>query len=121
MAIDIGTGTTIAFPGFSFKVTGVKHSGVSRPSIKTSHLATVGFDEFMPGDLVDPGMLELEIQYDPALTPPIDGEIQDCTITFPEGEEKSGQAFLTDFDADVPLEDLMTGTCKFKCTGEWDF
>lgn len=129
---DIGTGTTIAFgtTGFQAQVTGVSLAGIAREAIDTSHMATtptpagkMGSRTFMPGDLSDGGELSLEIHFDPDDVPPISQPAEQVTVTFPipagltNGATYVFSGFVTGFQANVPLEDKMTGTLTVKVSG----
>jgi hypothetical protein len=131
-AVDIGTGTTITFgtSGFAAELTSVKMSGISRAIIETSHLATpaattgtIGSKTFLAGKLSDPGELAIEGHFDADLEPPVEGDPETITITFPlaDGESTasswsfSGQ--MTNYEFGAPLEDKMTFTATVKAVG----
>ena len=63
---DIGTGTAVTFAtsGFTGHLLDVSWDGLERASIDTSHLGTVDYMTFIPGDLVDPGEISLELAFD---------------------------------------------------------
>jgi len=123
-AADVGTGTTITWGTSSFtaNVTGVRKSGESRPSVDTTHMSSTS-RTFMPGDLVDYGSIEVDIEYDPDQSPPITAAIETFTITFPLPAGQStagylaGTGFITDQDVDIPLEDKMTASFTLKWSG----
>lgn len=132
MGADVGTGTTIAFAssGFAAEITGVALAGVSREAIDTSHMGTtptpagkMGSRTFMPGDLSDGGELTLEIHHDPDLVPPFDTGAEQVTVTFPvpsgltNGATYVFQAFVTGYQATIPLEDKMVATLSVKISG----
>lgn len=131
-AVDIGTGTTISFgtSGFSAEVTSIKMSGISRAIIETSHLSTpaatsgtIGSKTFLAGKLSDPGECAIEGHFDADLEPPIEGDPETITITFPKAEgesaaskwEFSGQ--MTNYEFNGPLEDKMTFSATIKAVG----
>lgn len=127
MAIDIGTGTTLTLSGVTYLVKGMSFSGASRESIETTHLGTTpttsggfGSKTFIPGDLSDPGEMQLDILFDPAITPAIDSAAATATLTFAESGAAvwSFSCFVTGFTATVPLEALMEGTLTLKISGE---
>ena len=70
---DIGTGATVATStsAFTANYTNISWGGISRPSIKSSHLGTTGYDTFVIGDLTDPGEVTLEVFYNTAILPPV--------------------------------------------------
>lgn len=122
---DTGTGTTIVFAtsGFAAEVRGIDWSGITRPSVKTSHLGTVADDTFIPGDLVDNGTISLDIHHDPSLVIPIAAVKETVTVTYPlkAGDVTPANwactAFATDDSHSVPLEEIMAGTLVLKVSG----
>ena len=134
MAAKIGTGTTITFgtSGFTAEIVGISIDGVKRESIDITHLATpvagageVGSREKIPGKHVDPGQLKLTCHYDPNTEPPIQGAMEEVTVTYPleEGEltaaTEQGDAFGVDVGVEVPLEDKMTRQITIERSGPW--
>jgi|CXWL01.1.fsa_nt_gi hypothetical protein len=127
-AVNVTTGLTITFQsGFFAQITDVQWSGISRPSIKTSHMGTAapsagtfGNDTFIPGDLSDPGELQVEGHFNPDTLPPIDSAAATCTVTIPGSSTPAtwaGSAFMTGFEVSMPLEDKMTFTATVKFSG----
>lgn len=125
---DIGTGTSITFgtSGFAAKLIGVPTlASMSRPSIETSTMATTTAHTFMPGDLVDNGEIELEFEFDPSLTPPINAARETVTITFPintaAGRTTAASwacsAFMTNYQPGVQMEERMRATATLKISG----
>lgn len=122
---DIGTGTSIVFgtSAFTAELTAVDWSGISRGSVQCSHLGTTNFHKFIPTDLVDPGELNIEFNFDPSTTPPYDQPVETITVTFPVPDGLStpadweGDGFMTNFEFTVPLEEKMTGSATLKMTG----
>jgi hypothetical protein len=126
MAIDLGTGASIAFgtSTFTANIVSMTVDGIERPAIDTSHLGTTTSRTFIPGDLVDEGSVTLEIQFDPSLAePPKKGAAETVTISFAltgAGTTKATRAFtafVTAFDFGVPLDELMTGSVTLKISG----
>jgi len=122
---DVGTGLSVAFGTTSFtaEIIGVNGNDVSREVIETSHLSTTTWKTFMPGDLTDPGELELEIAFDPDDTPPHTNAAETVTVTFPTPTGKTSGAtlacsmFLTSWNWGAPLEGKMTANITLKCSG----
>lgn len=132
-AVDIGTGTTIAFgtSGFSAQVLDVSGPGLARESIETSHMGTsgpgagqVGSKTFMPADLVDPGELSFEIHFNPDTVPPIHEAAETITVTFPipagltNGATWVATGFVTSYEPSSPLEDKMVASITVKLSGQ---
>lgn len=125
MAVDIGTGAAVVFTGVTMPIRNVRHQGVERPAINSSHLGTVDWHTKIPGDLVDPGRLTLDVLIDPQLIDslPLNGAPATCILTFPlqAGQATpalvSGSAFLVSAEWGAPLEEMLTGTITLEFTG----
>ena len=124
--VDIGTGTTIVFgtSGFSAEITEISHGGISREIIETSHLGTppattgkIGSKTFLAGILSDPGELTLQGHHNPSLTPPVEGDPETITVTFPDGDTWAFSGQMTSFEYAAPLEDKMTFSATVKAVG----
>ncbi len=130
--VDIGTGTTIVFgtSAFSAEVLDVSGPGLARESIETSHMGTsgpgagsVGSKTFMPADLVDPGELSFDVHFNPDTVPPIHGDAETVTVTFPipagltNGATWVGTGFVTAYEPAAPPEDKMTASLPVKFSG----
>lgn len=123
---DTGIGTTITFTGstaFIANVLTLSWDGISRPALDTSHLGTSTWRTFIPGDLVDPGSLAIEMQFEAANAPPITATANTVTINFPGGgttNDWSATGFLTDFAINVD-EGIQTATANLKLSGTVTF
>jgi hypothetical protein len=120
-----GNTATIVFGTSSWPANVHMIGGTSqtRPKIEDSHLATEDFQTFVPGDLVDPGELELEFEFDPDDPPPIDGAPETITITHPSalanGATLAGSGFLTEWKSgDLRNNQLAVGTAKIAWDGK---
>jgi len=119
-SVQISTGTTIAFgtSAFAANITGYKPPSSSRASLDTSHMGTTGPRTFIPGDLYDNGELNITIQFNPDTDPPIDGQPETITITYPSGATWVVTGFMTNYEpSDMPLEELLAASCTIKVTG----
>lgn len=124
-AVDIGTGTSITFAsGFFARILNIDFDEFQRAALETSHMGiaapsagTFGNKTFIPGDLSDPGGIDVEIHLNPDTIPPIDSAAGAFTITFASGATWAGTGFMTGFKPTVPLEGVMTAKCKLKFTG----
>jgi hypothetical protein len=126
VAVNVGTGTTIAGNGYAAQLTDLQWGSITRESLPTSHMGTAlggtaefGGHTFMPGDLADPGEITATFHFDPDLTPPINSAAAAITITWPETGTFIGSGFCTSFEINDPLEDVMTCTCTYKMTGDF--
>lgn len=130
MAVALPTGTTITFgtTGFTANIIGsINWSGISRAVVETTHFGStqagsrqVGGRTFTPGKLVDPGTLQIEIQYDPTLEIPVRRDPETITIQPPSGQASgtiAGTGFVTDVSIGEPLEGLPTATLTIKWSG----
>ena len=128
-AVNVSTGLTITFDsGFFAQITNVNWTGITRPAIKTSHMGTaapssnqIANDTFIPGDLIDPGSLEVEGHFNPDTDPPMDqAAAATCTVTIPGSTTPAtwaASAFMTEFSIAMPLEDKMTFSATLKFSG----
>jgi hypothetical protein len=125
MAFDVGTGTTIVFgtSGFSASLLSLSASDVSREDIDITHMGSTSYREFMPGDLIDGGTIEMEIAFDPDDEAPMTGTSETITITFPIPSGASTAAtfvfkgYVSSWSWSVPLEESMTATLTIKVDG----
>lgn len=134
---DIGTGASLTFSSAteSYDVLSIDVSDVSRPSVDTSHLGTTTARTFIPGDLYDPGTMEIEYLLDPSTMstnrPIIDNaaetitlqwaEVTSSTATNAAGGKFSASGFATSWSCSTPLEDRITATLGFKFSGAITF
>lgn len=123
---DIGDGATITFGTSSFtgEFKTLQHTGVSRASVPTTHLATSPAKTFMPGDLYDPGEISGVFAYDPDTQPPFSGVAETITLTFPVPTGKSTGAtlaasgFITDFsEPSLETDTEMQANITIKLSG----
>ena len=122
---DVGNGCSLAFAtsAFSAALLSIDGPGLSRPSVETTHMGTTVAKTFVPGDLYDPGELDLEFAFDPSLTPPISGALEVITITWAKHSPIATAAtwvasgFLTDYKPGAKLDTRMTATAKLKLSG----
>lgn len=118
MALELGTGTTIAFDtGFFAEIVSIDWSGITREAIDSSHFGTSAWRTFQPADLVDPGELQVEIHFDPDDTPAHGGAAETCTITWPDTTTWAASAFMTNFEITGEFEGKLTATATLKFSG----
>ena len=124
---DQGFGTTLTFSGgFAGEIKSIQIGGVSRDALETTYMATTqGYRTFIPSDLVDPGELSVEVQFeaDKNFLTPIKGAVETVTITFPieSGHSNAGSyacsGFLTEFEVTSQFDEIMTANLTIKYTG----
>lgn len=110
--------TTIA------NVTSIEGPGLEREEIDvTAHDTDGNFMEFVPG-LVDPGEVEIEVNYDPiehdALVADFDDDApRNYRLVFPDPDATTWefQAFLSAFSPEAPVDDKLAAALTFKVTG----
>ena len=115
----LGTGATFTFTGFTAEATSISMSLYQRTAVDTSHLGTTNARTFIPGDLYDPGTVEIEFQVDAGdnyATPAV-AAASNLVITWETGDTVTASAFVTGIDWNIPLEELQTGTISFKLAG----
>ena len=120
-AAQDGHGLTLAFAGFVYNILSVGGPNMSRESIETTHMGTDTWKTFIPADLIDGGELTVELQYDTSSVPPIDGPVQEMTITWgnSEADELVFMAFMTGFSPSGGESGaIMKASATFKVTGE---
>jgi predicted secreted protein len=134
MSVSTGIGTTLGWLStlpatytLIAEVRNVGGPGFTRDSVERTHLgSTGGYREFFPG-LRDGGEIEFELNLDfeQASHSPSTGlfsTYEDDTIhtfqlTFPDGTICEFDGFITDFEFDIPLDDLITSSVTLKITG----
>ena len=124
---DIGTGATLAFGTSTFtpQISEMSWGGIDREMVESTHLGSSNARTYLPGDLYDPGELNLSIFYEPGMDPPVNAALETITLTFPlntaSGQASAatlaGSGALTSFSFSVPLEDMITADCSFKFSG----
>lgn len=139
-AVGVGTGTTIAFGTTSWtsNLKSVTWSGIKRKSLDTSYMGTTqvsgpnttttGFGSmtFIPSSLSDPGSLKFVVQFNPDKVPLIDSASETVTVTWPKGANTTGAkwagtGFVTDFEVNDQMEEIMTATVTVKMSGNVAF
>ena len=135
---DVGTGASIAFGTTSWEaeVTSINGTDITRSTHDTSHLGTSIWRTKMPGDLIDPGGLDVDVLFDGAqfagatseqYVSPITATAETITVTFPwgistntaltTGMSVSGTGFVESWSWGVSLEDLMTASLHIQFSG----
>lgn len=114
-----GFGIEIAFAsGFLAQITGVTLPEQAREKIDVSHtLSPDNRMEWIMADLVDSGELEVELNFNPATSPPIDDPFETVTITFGSGTTWEFDGALSNYGGEAPLADRMTATATIVVSG----
>lgn len=117
MGATVSANVTATYTGFTYLITSWGYDGVSREALNTTHLSTSGHQTFIPAELIDPGTITFEILYDPAVKAPIQGAVASLALALNGNVTHTMDAFLQDFSAGAPVNELETGTCVFKISG----
>jgi len=116
-----GHGLTLTYTGFAANVVGVTGPNFSRESIDKTHMGTVAWKEFMPGDLVDPGEIGVELEFDSQALPPITGAASDLVVVWGNAETLKTwtcTAFMTAFSVSGGATGArMMASATFKLSG----
>lgn len=122
--MSLGTGATISFSsGFMASILSVEYSGLHREAIRNSNFGTTGWHTFEPADLVDPGELQVELQFAAESDPPIDSVAEAVSVTVPSAGAGGDslwawtEGFMTDFEFGLPFEDKQTARATVKLSG----
>ena len=85
MAIDTGLGATASFAtlGLSLKIVSMDIGEQTLPNVNVSTLASTNFEEYIPGDLAEPGTVTFECQFDNAQSQIDTGTVDTLTVTLP--------------------------------------
>ncbi len=131
-SVDVGTGASVVFAtsGFAAEIVGIRRAAIERPVIETSHLGTAapsgdayGNATKIPGRIVNPGQLELDIHYDIRQKPPIHAAPETITLNLPTvaGDSTAGNesasGFVASVSREIPLDGKMTATITIEFTG----
>lgn len=111
----VATGTTYTFSGITYKAKAIRWRGIQREALNASKLTTTSWHDFTPANLVDPGEIEIETEGDGTF--PTFGAAGTLTITYPNAASRSVSAFVISSEQTAELEQIISGTVVFKCTG----
>ncbi len=118
---DVGTGASILFQsGYFGKILNIEWTGISRPAVKITAFDDT-IDQFLAGDLYDPGELNVDVLADVTTLPHIDLAVEAIELIFGNvtGDSRwQANGFMTEYSVVVPLEDKIVGSAKIKFTGQ---
>ena len=122
MSEGTGFGTTIDFAtsGFTAKITGVRRRNAGREKVETTHMeSTDGWETSIPSDIKRAGEFEIDFQFNPQThpAPPIDEDPETITVTYPNGATAAFTGYMTDYEDEQPLDELMTGSATIVVSG----
>jgi len=119
----ITTGLTVTFQsGFCAEILDFNWSGMTREMIETTNFSTTGGKTFTPATTYDPGEIQVELLFDPEVSPitPLTAVQETVTVTYADAAPASTMAAsgaLSEFTIAGPLEDRMTATATIKFSG----
>lgn len=113
----VGTGSTITFSGFSYKVIDWDGPNIEAKAINASNMSTSTWEEYITGSLKDPGEITARCEYDGTF-PDVGGTTQTISVAS-NGNTRTGKAFIRSIKPSVPLEEKMTMEVVFRCSGAW--
>jgi hypothetical protein len=126
-AASITKGVITFETGFFAQITNIEWDGIERESVPTSHMGTAaagankfGNMTFIPSDLVDPGTLTVDFNFNPDTLPPIASAAATCTVAIGDSATQATWAasgFMTSIKFTGPLGDKMTAQAKVKLSG----
>ena len=124
-APQLGTGLVVTFSaatGFLANALSLSHDGMEVDDVETTTLATTGGKTFQPGDLLNPGEVEIGLAFDPAVDPPIltqPSPTGNLVIVYPGGAggQWSCGAYMKSFAITAELEQRIEARARFKLTG----
>lgn len=95
LPVDEGAGGSLKFSSTSYtcEIVSITPSGQKRAALDTTHLASTA-KTYMPGDLIDPGTLEVVIHYPPDTPPPFTAA-ENFILYFPKSGTQTTGASLT--------------------------
>lgn len=114
-----GFGIEIAFAsGFLAQITDVTLPTQEREKIDISHTQSPdNRKEWLLAELVDSGECEIELNFDPSVSPPIDDPFEPVTITFGSGTTWEFDGALRSYGGEAPLADRMTASAILVVSG----
>jgi len=132
-SVNVGTGTTLTAgtSGWTAELLSLDLNGIAREAIETSHSGTAAAGAgkhanrtYIPGDLADPGSLDVTFHFNPDTEPPIDQPAETWTVAFPlvSGDSTpaswAASGFMTEFSVTGPgQDDKMVGSATIKLSG----
>jgi len=130
MPHDEGQGASITFgtSGTTIQALTIQGAGVARADIPTFDLGTTSAKTYQPGDLYDPGTINVSFAYDPDTQPPFSSTNETITITYPvpsgktNGATAASSGYVQSFDEPTGQTDQrMEANMVIRRSGEITF
>lgn len=121
-----GAGVAFATSAFVASFRSLGSFELTREDLETSHLKTVDYMTFDPGDLVNPGEWTAEFLYNADVQPPFIGPKENITITLPGptmpgwtgGAVIAGNGYINSFSTpEIQTNQIMMASLKVKWSG----
>ena len=129
-AVDIGTGASVVFTtsALALNFTSMSLGTQTVDIIDTTHLGTTGQKTVMGGDLVNPGEVTMEFQWDNEAGPSVSPTAEVITITFPQSVSNvtsaatyAGTGIISSITyPTLGIEELQTGSLTITWDGATD-
>jgi hypothetical protein len=127
-AVGNGATLTLGTSTFDPRITNMKWSGITRKVLDATHLSSAGsVRAFEPSSFYDPGELVVTGFLDPDEEPVISAVEETITVLFPvvdggsTGADWEANGFMSNYEIDVPDDELMTMVATFKLSGAITF
>ncbi len=116
-----GHGATLTFAGFVANLLSIDGPNFSRPAIESTHMGSTTSRSYIPADLVEPGEISCEVEFDVQALPPISGAAATLVIVWGSGATLktwtwTNGAFMTSYKGGAKTGERMTGSATFKLT-----
>jgi hypothetical protein len=116
-----GHGSTLIFAGFLANIISIATPTMKRNAIDATHLGSVDTMDAIPAKLIDAGEVSIDVEFDPALVPPIQGTAQTLAIQWASTVPATWtwpSAFVTSVKLpNVKSGEKLTATIGFKLIG----
>jgi hypothetical protein len=122
-ATSLGTGASYTFAGFVADITNISIDGPEAGAVDAAHLGLAQFAlrPKLATDLLEPGTITMEGHMKTSIdVDAVVGTSGALAITTGRGAGNSwsyGNAIMTSFSANIPLEDVMTFTATWQING----
>jgi hypothetical protein len=119
-AAKTGAGATLALSvtGAVGNIRRIGGAAMELGKLEASHLGTTGHKIFIPDDLIDPGNLEIEAEFDKAAGIPSQGVLETATVTFGGGGTLAGSGFIGRVQApECALSTIQVLNIRFEFNG----
>lgn len=120
--MSVGTDFKVSFSTlvFTFNILRFRHNGIERAIVEATHNNSPAM-EFEPGNLLNPGRLELEITHDHTAVPiPLLSPAEDLFIDLGAGiglPRWTVEGFMATYQYEGPLEERIVASATLQLSG----